>query len=183
MIELDAAVRIVEEELERDYRRQSALGVRPHDLVVASAVRHELVWIVHVATAEYLRTCESSFLLVGGGPYLVDRMDGGLHSVGAVSWASGAWEVDYRVRVRGEVVRTAVDDLHDEVRAVVVAQGRIPAMHLLRQRVPALAHGQIVAYVMGLIEGAVPAGLVDIVARELVSSVDPGMAVRTIRAG
>ncbi|MFD8260242.1 hypothetical protein ACFV19_15200 [Streptomyces griseoluteus] len=33
VIELDAAVRIVEEELEREFRREAALGVRPHDLV------------------------------------------------------------------------------------------------------------------------------------------------------
>ncbi|MFF7382267.1 hypothetical protein [Streptomyces griseoluteus] len=36
MIEADAAVRIVEEELEREFQRQSALGVRPPNVVVAS---------------------------------------------------------------------------------------------------------------------------------------------------
>ncbi|BDH06857.1 YrhB domain-containing protein [Streptomyces seoulensis] len=183
MIELDAAVRIVEEELEREYRRKSALGRQPPNLVVSRAVRHELAWIVSVATAEYLRTRDPALLLVGAGPYLVDRMDGGLHSVGAVSWASGAWETDYRVRIRGEVVRTAVDELHDEVRAAVAEKGRLPAMRLLRQRVPVLALSQAAAYVTGLGEGAAPAGLVAVVTRELVPPVDPVMAVDTIRAG
>ncbi|MGC4997311.1 MULTISPECIES: YrhB domain-containing protein [unclassified Streptomyces] len=183
MIGLDAAVRIVEEELEREYRRESELGIRPHDLVVVSAVRHDLVWIVEVAMAEYVRTRDADFLLVGAGPYLVDRLDGGLHSVGAVSWASGAWETDYRVRIRGEAVRTAVDELHDEVRAAVAEKGRLPAMRLLRQRVPVLALSQAAAYVTGLSEGAAPAELLAVVTRELVPPVDPVMAVDTIRAG
>ncbi|WP_030809683.1 YrhB domain-containing protein [Streptomyces sp. NRRL F-2799] len=183
MIELDAAVRIVEDELEREYRRKSTLGVQPVNVVVASAVWHELVWVVHVATAEYLRTHDPASLLVGGGPYLVDRMDGGLHSVGAVSWASGAWETDYRVRVRREVVRTAVDDLHDEVRAVVAGEGRLRAVRLLRERVPVLVLGQALAYVSGLGGGGAPPELVEVVTRELVAPVDPVMAVRTIRAG
>ncbi|MYZ05962.1 hypothetical protein GT028_01030 [Streptomyces sp. SID2999] len=183
MIELDAAVRIVEEELEREFRRQTALGVRPPNVVVARTVRHELVWVVSVATAEYLRTRDPAFLLVGAGPYLVDLVDGGLHSVGAVSWTSGAWETDYRVRVRGEAVRTAVDDLHDEVRAALAERGKLPAVRLLRERVPALVLGQALAYVSGLSGDGAPPELVDIVTRELVAPVDPVMAVRTIRAG
>ncbi|MFG3043771.1 YrhB domain-containing protein [Streptomyces sp. NPDC048241] len=183
MIEVDVAVGIVEEELEREFRRQSALGVRPLRLVVARAVRHELVWIVEVAAAEFLRSRDPSFLLVGAGPYLVDREDGGLHSVGVVSARSGEWETDYRVRIRGEVVRTAVDDLHDEVRAVLREQGRTHAMRLLRQRVPVLGHGQVVAYVTGLSQGGAPAELVEVVRREVVLPVDPVMAVRTVRAG
>ncbi|MGW4226073.1 YrhB domain-containing protein [Streptomyces bauhiniae] len=177
MIELDAAVRIVEEELE------SALKVEPVNMVVASVVRHELVWVVHVTTAEYLRSRDPAFLLVGGGPYLVDRADGGLHSVGAVSWKTGAWETDYRVRIRGEAVRTAVDDLHDEVRAAVAERGKLPAVRLLREQVPALVLGQALAYVSGLGGDGAPPELVDIVTRELVAPVDPVMAVRTIRAG
>ncbi|MFJ3659293.1 hypothetical protein ACIPPM_02360 [Streptomyces sp. NPDC090119] len=108
---------------------------------------------------------------------------GGLHSVGVVSARPGEWEADYRVRIRGEVVRTAMDDLHDEVRAALAERGRIHAMHLLRQRVPALAHGQVVAYVTGLGQGEAPAELVEVVRRELVPPVDPVMAVHTIRAG
>ncbi|MEU9921512.1 YrhB domain-containing protein [Streptomyces griseoluteus] len=182
MIELDAAVRIVEEELEREFRREAALGVRPHHLVVVSAVRHELVWIVEVATAEYVRTRDPAFLLVGAGPYLVDRVDGGLHAVGVLSWTSGEWEADYRVRIRVETLRTAVDDLDDEVRAAAADQGRIPAARLLRQRVPVLALGQALAYVSGLSAGGAPEELVEVVTRELVAPVDPVMAVDTIRA-
>lgn len=182
VIELDAAVRIVEEELGRAFRREAALGVRPHDVVVVSAVRHELVWIVQVATAQYARTHDTDFLLVGAGPYLVDRVDGGLHTVGAVSWASGAWETDYRVRIRGETPRTAVDDVDDEVRAAAAEQGRIAAARLLRRRVPVLALGQALAYVSGLSGPGAPAELVEVVTRELVAPADPVTAVRTIRA-
>ncbi|MFF8650407.1 YrhB domain-containing protein [Streptomyces griseoluteus] len=147
-----------------------------------SAVRHELVWIVQVATAQYARTHDTDFLLVGAGPYLVDRVDGGLHTVGAVSWASGAWETDYRVRIRGETPRTAVDDVDDEVRAAAAEQGRIAAARLLRRRVPVLALGQALAYVSGLSGPGAPAELVEVVTRELVAPADPVTAVRTIRA-
>ncbi|MEW2316052.1 YrhB domain-containing protein [Streptomyces bauhiniae] len=182
MIELDAAVRIVEEELEREFRRKTALGVQSHDLVVVSAVRHELVWIVQVATAEYVRTRDTNFLLVGAGPYLVDRVDGGLHAIGVLSWMSGEWEADYRVRIRGETLRTAVDDLDDEVRAAAAEKGRIPAARLLRQRVPVLALGQALAYVSGLAGDGAPPELVEVITRELVAPVAPVMAVDTIRA-
>ncbi|MFD4789964.1 hypothetical protein ACFWN1_23500 [Streptomyces sp. NPDC058459] len=107
MRELDAAVRIVEEELERAYRQQSA------------------------------RT----------------------RSAG---WTAGCTR---------------------SVRAAVTEWGRIPATHLLRQRVPAPAHGQVVAQVTGLGHGSAPTGLVDIATRELVPPVDPVMALHTIRAG
>ncbi|MET7698655.1 hypothetical protein [Streptomyces sp. NPDC005485] len=30
------------------------------------------------------------------GPYLIDRVDGGLHQIGVVSAVAGEWEADYR---------------------------------------------------------------------------------------
>lgn len=182
MIERDAAVRIVEEELERDYRRESSAGLDPLRTAVAHVERHELVWIVSWTSEEYLRTRDPSFMLIGNGPYLVDRLDGSLHRIGVVSAVTGAWEVDYRVRIRGQAVRTAVDDLHDEVRAVADARGRVHAMHILRRRVPALPHAQVIEYVTALKDGdVVPAHLVEVSTAELVPPVDPVLSVRTIR--
>ncbi|WSW30763.1 YrhB family protein [Streptomyces sp. NBC_01003] len=49
---------------------------------------------------EFVRTRNSQFMPAGNGPYLVDRVDGGLHQIGVVSAATGGWEADYRARIR-----------------------------------------------------------------------------------
>ncbi|MFC7895533.1 YrhB domain-containing protein [Streptomyces sp. NPDC057381] len=181
VIERDAAVRIVEEELERDHQRQLAAGMEPMRMAVAHVEQHELVWVVSWTSEEYLRTRNPDFMLAGNGPYLVDRLDGSLHQVGVVSAVTEAWVVDYRVRIRGQAVRTAVDDLHDELRAVAAARGRIHAMHTLRQRLPVLTHAQVIEYVTALRDGDPPIHLVEVANRELVPPVDPVLSVETIR--
>ncbi len=151
-------------------------------MAVACVEQHELVWIVSWTSEEYLRTRNPDYMLAGNGPYLVDRVDGGLHKIGVVSAATGAWEADYRVRIRGQAIRTAVDDLHDEVRAVAAARGRIHAMHTLRRSVPVLSPVQVMDYVTALNDAdAPPAHLVEIATVELVPPVDPVLSVRTIR--
>ncbi|MER6845596.1 YrhB domain-containing protein [Streptomyces platensis] len=181
MIDRDAAVRLVEEELERDHQRELAWGLDPMRMVVAHVREHELVWIVAWTSEEYLRTRNSRFAPVGNGPYLVDRVDGSLHRVGVPSAHSGAWETDYRVRIRGLTVRTAVDELHEEVRAVAAARGRMPALRTLRQRLPALTPAQAVAYVTALQDGDAPAHLVEVATKALVPPLNPVLGVRTIR--
>ncbi|MFE7712677.1 YrhB domain-containing protein [Streptomyces sp. NPDC057486] len=181
MIERDAAVRMVEEELERDYQRELLAGLDPIRMAVAHVEQHEVVWIVSWTSEDYLRTRNPDFMLAGNGPYLVDRLDGSLHQIGPVSAVTGAWEADYRVRIRGQVIRTAVGDLHDEVRTVADARGRIHAMHTLRQRVPVLSHAQVIEYVTALGDGDAPAHLVEVSTAELVPPVDPVLSVQTIR--
>ncbi|WP_308187794.1 YrhB domain-containing protein [Streptomyces sp. CNZ748] len=129
MIERDAAVQMVEEELERDYQRDLAAGLEPMRMAVAHVKQHELAWVISWTSEEYLRTRNPDFMLAGNGPYLVDRRNGSLHQIGVLSAVTEAWVVDYRVRIRGKAVRTAVDDLHDEVRAVAATRGKIHAMH------------------------------------------------------
>ncbi|MFF8805655.1 YrhB domain-containing protein [Streptomyces omiyaensis] len=86
MTERADAVRIVEDELERDHRAHVALGVaRPARDVIVHVVEHEPAWMVFVQSEEYARTGDVSAMLVGHGPYLVDRVDGGLHPVGPLS--------------------------------------------------------------------------------------------------
>ncbi|MFE7788637.1 YrhB domain-containing protein [Streptomyces sp. NPDC057460] len=89
MIEREAAVRIVEEQLERDYQRELSTGLNPMRMAVAHVEQHELVWIVSWTSEKYLRTRNPDFRLAGNGPYLIDRVDGGLHQVGVVSAATG----------------------------------------------------------------------------------------------
>ncbi|MFI1930595.1 YrhB domain-containing protein [Streptomyces sp. NPDC020330] len=181
MIERDAAVRTVEEELERDYQRQLSAGLNPMRMAVSDVERHELVWIVFWTSEEYLRTRDPNLMLAGNGPYLVDRVDGSLHWIGVVASVTDAWEADYRSRIRGQTTRTAVDELHDEVRAVAEARGRIHAMHTLRRSVPTLSLAQTVEYVTALQRGDAPAHLAELATGELVPPTDPFLSVTTIR--
>ncbi|MDX3177143.1 YrhB family protein, partial [Streptomyces scabiei] len=183
MIDREAAVRLVEEQLTRDYRTWLATDPDAMRMAVVRVREHELVWIVSWQSEEFVRTRRPERMLVGNGPYLVDRVDGSLHQVGVVSAKSGAWEADYRARIRGLPVRTAVDDLHDGIRAVAVARGRVHAVLTLRRRLPGLTPAEAVRYVGALLDGDLPGRLLAAATAALVTPVDPVSAVQTIRPG
>ncbi|MFI6048680.1 YrhB domain-containing protein [Streptomyces violascens] len=172
---------MVEEELDRDFQKELSAGSVPMRMAVTHVEEHELAWVVCWTTEEFVRTRNPDFQLAGNGPYLVDRVDGSLHQIGVLSAMGGEWEHDYRVRIRGLAVRTAVDDLHDEVRAAAATRGRVRAMHTLRQRVRGLSHAQVIEYVTALQYGDAPAHLVEVATDELVPPVDPVLSVHTIR--
>ncbi|MFF9022108.1 YrhB domain-containing protein [Streptomyces eurythermus] len=183
MIDREAAVRIVREELERQDRRWSAVVPGWSRATVTGVEEHELVWIVYWDSEEFARTGNFRARLVGNGPYLVDRVDGGLHQIGVVSAHTGEWEADYRARVRGETVRTPVDDLHDEIREVAAAHGRVRASRTLRRRLPELSPAQSLQYVGALLAGGAPDHLVAVAVERLVRPVDRVLTARTIRPG
>ncbi|MBJ3809265.1 YrhB domain-containing protein [Streptomyces flavofungini] len=183
MIERETAVRIVEEELARAYQGWVTLGLDSTRPTVVLVEEHELVWKVYWQSEEYARTRDPAAMFVGHGPYLVDRVDGGLHEIGAAAETGDDWEADYRVRIRGQVIRTPVDDLHDEIREIATARGRIPAVRTLRQRLPALSPSQALEYVQALLHGEAPGPLVSVAAAQLTAPIDPVLAVRTIRQG
>ncbi|MEU6765742.1 YrhB domain-containing protein [Streptomyces sp. NPDC046853] len=183
MIEREAAVLAVEEQLERDYQEWRAVDAQALRMVVGDVEEHELVWIVDWTSREFVRTGNPAFLLIGNGPYLVDRVDGGLHQIGVASAAQGAWEDDYRARIRGLPVRTAVDDLHVELHELAAARGRMTAVRTLRRKLPVLSPAEAIEYVSALLDGDVPARLVAVAAGALVEPLDPVFAVTTIREG
>ncbi|MFD4228204.1 YrhB domain-containing protein [Streptomyces sp. NPDC058545] len=183
MIEREAAVRAVEEQLERDYQQWRAVSVDATRMAVVRVEEHELVWIVSWQSEEFVRTRNSGYMLVGNGPYLVDRVDGGLHQIGVVSAVTGEWEADYRARIRGLPVRTAVDDLHDALRGVAATRGRMHAVRTLRQRLPVLAPAEAIEYVSALLDGDAPARLVAVAIKELVEPLNPVLAVKAILSG
>jgi hypothetical protein len=183
VIEREAAVRAVEEQLERDYQQWQAAGVDMMRMAVVDVEEHELVWIVSWTSEEFVRTRNSEFMLAGNGPYLVDRVDGGLHQIGVVSAVTGEWEADYRARIRGLPVRTAVDDLHDALCGVATTRGRIHAVRTLRQRLLVLSPAEAIEYVSALLDGDAPARLVAVAAKELVEPLNPVLAVETILSG
>ncbi|MEU8686145.1 YrhB domain-containing protein [Streptomyces sp. NPDC048611] len=178
------AVRVVEDELDRESQRWAALGVDPIRTKVMCVEEHELVWKVYWQSEEYVRTRNPAAMLVGHGPYLVDRVDGGLHQIGVVSEKGGEWEADYRTRIRGMRVRTAVDDLHDEIRELAAARGRMHSVRALRQRLPALSPAQALGYVKALQVGGEPSPqLVAVAVERLVEPLNPVLAVQTVRRG
>ncbi|MFJ9845973.1 YrhB domain-containing protein [Kitasatospora sp. NPDC101155] len=183
MIEREAAVRAVEEQLERVYQNQRAAGVNALRMAVVDVEEHELVWIVHWTSEEFVRTRNPEFMLGGNGPYLVDRVDGGLHGIGVVSAVTGAWEDDYRARIRGLPVRTAVDDLHDATRDIAATHGRLHGVRAIRQSLPVLSPAEAIEYVRALLNGDAPAHLVAVATKELVEPLNPVLAVGTIRMG
>ncbi|NEC08796.1 YrhB domain-containing protein [Streptomyces sp. SID7909] len=183
MIEREEAVRLVEEQLEREHREWLAKGVEQPAVAVADVEEHELVWIVHWQSVEYLRTESFKDMLLGNGPYLVDRVDGGLHRIGVVSAVSGAWQDDYRGRIRGLPVRTAVDELHDAVRAAAAEHGRLHAMRMLRRKLPGMSPSAAANYVRTLLDGEPPAHFVAAATAELVEPINPVEMVETVRPG
>ena len=183
MIEREAAVRAVEEQLERDYQKWRAAGVDALRMAVVDVEKHELVWIVYWTSEEFVRTRDQGHMLVGNGPYLVDRVDGGLHRIGVVSAHTGEWESDYRARIRGLPVRTAVDDLHEALCGVAATRGRLHAVRTLRQRLPMLSPAEAIEYVSALLDGSAPARLVAVATKELVEPLNPVLAVETILRG
>ncbi|WP_369149004.1 YrhB domain-containing protein [Streptomyces sp. R44] len=172
MIDRDFATRVAQEDLDRRYSGW---------LAVSGVEEHELVWIVYYQAVEYLRTRDPGLLLGGNGPYLVDRLDGSLHQIGPVAAVTGEWEPDYRIRIRKMTIRTAVDELHEEICRTSAADGRITAMRVLRRRVQELTHAQVVEYVTALQAGTAPPHLVEIATRVLVPPLDPVLSVHTIR--
>ncbi|MFD3505218.1 YrhB domain-containing protein [Streptomyces sp. NPDC058676] len=183
MIEREAAVRAVEEQLERDYQQWRAVSVDAIRMAVVRVEEHELVWIVSWQSEEFVRTQNSRYMLVGNGPYLVDRVDGGLHQIGVVSANTGEWETDYRVRIRGLPVRTAVDDLHHALYGVAATHGRMNAVRTLRQRLPMLSPAEAIEYVSALLDGDAPARLVAVATKKLVEPFNSVLAVETILSG
>jgi hypothetical protein len=183
VIEREAAVRAVEDQLERAYQQWRAVSADAVRMAVVCVEEHELVWIVSWQSEDFVRTRNSKYALIGNGPYLVDRVDGGLHQIGVVSAKTGEWEADYRARIRGLPVRTAVDDLHDALCGVAATRGRMHAVRTLRQRLPVLLPAEALEYVSALLKGDAPALLVEIATRELVEPLDPVLAVKTVLSG
>ncbi|WDO11286.1 YrhB family protein (plasmid) [Streptomyces murinus] len=183
MIERDAAIQAVEEQLELDYQQWRAVSAKAVQMAVVSVEEHELVWIVYWQSETFVRTRKTEDMLVGNGPYLVDRVNGGLHQIGVLSAHTGEWETDYRARIRGLPVRTETDDLHDTLRTIAAARGRMHAARTLRQKLPMFSPAEAIEYVSALLKGDAPARLVAAATKELVEPFNPVLGVETIVSG
>ncbi|MFF5706592.1 YrhB domain-containing protein [Streptomyces sp. NPDC012794] len=95
-----------------------------HELVVHEVKEHALGWLVFWNSAEYARSRDLRDLLVGGGPYLVDRYDGSVHHIPVTTWVGGDWEELYLRQIKG--VR-APDPLAASVLALMNSAGAVAA--------------------------------------------------------
>ncbi|USQ85610.1 YrhB family protein [Streptomyces phaeoluteigriseus] len=77
MIEREAAVRAVEDQLERDYQQWRAAGVDALRMAVVDVEQHELAWIVFWTSEEFVRTRNPEFMLAGSGPFWSTVSTGG----------------------------------------------------------------------------------------------------------
>ncbi|WP_422070578.1 YrhB domain-containing protein [Streptomyces orinoci] len=57
---------------------------------------HALGWLVIRQSVEYIRSRDPEKMLVGRGPYPVDRQDGSIHHIPVTTYVAGGWEEFYR---------------------------------------------------------------------------------------
>ncbi|MFJ6137879.1 YrhB domain-containing protein [Kitasatospora sp. NPDC092286] len=153
MVTEERAVKLVEALLSK--KRQEALakyGKSP-EVVVLSVEEHALGWLVGWQSVEYIRSRDPLNMLVGSGPYLVDRQDGSIHHIPVVTFVVEDWEELYLWQVKG--VRRP-EPLMATVRALLQADGTVTAMRHLRKHAPALGLSEAKEYVMVMLDGGDP---------------------------
>lgn len=128
----ERAVELVEALLSRE-RQESPWMARLPEVAVLDVKEHALGWLVTWQSVEYIRSRDIKKMLVGSGPYLVDRQDGSIHHIPVTTYVGESWEELYLQLVRG--VRPP-DPLITAVRALVHSDGTMAAIRHLRKQAP-----------------------------------------------
>jgi hypothetical protein len=123
------------------------------EVAVSGVEEHALGWLVFSQSAEYLRTGDWRKMLIGGGPYLVDRHDGSIHHIPFLTYVDEGWGELYLEQVKG--VRPP-DPLPAAIRDLVSSDGFMAALRELRTRAPQLTIREAKAYVDALRNGDDP---------------------------
>ncbi|MEU4684058.1 YrhB domain-containing protein [Streptomyces xinghaiensis] len=153
VVNKERAVELVEDLLSRE-RQESPRMAGPPELAVLDVEEHALGWLVFVQAVEYIRSRDTGKMVVGHGPYLVDRQDGSIHHIPVTTFVGEGWEELYLQQVRG--VRPP-DLLITDVLALVCSDGTMAAIRNLRKQAPLLGPQQAKAYVTALRDGKQPA--------------------------
>ncbi|MET8853629.1 YrhB domain-containing protein [Amycolatopsis sp. NPDC004625] len=140
------AVQIVERHLAgwpaRGQPRMVIMDVRPH----------RLGWLISSQSERYVRTREFIDMVVGHGPFLVDGVDGSLHTVHATAdLEGGEWIEDYLEQVRG---LKRDDSLRSRITELLGSGQRFDALRLVRASAPDLGAQGAKAYVEAASAGA-----------------------------
>ncbi|MEU1502032.1 YrhB domain-containing protein [Streptomyces sp. NPDC005732] len=149
MVTEERAVDLVEALLLRERQESPWLP----ELAVLDVEEHVLGWLVTSQSVEYIRSRDSEKMLVGSGPYLVDRQDGSIHHIPVTTYVGEDWEELYLRQVRG--VRPS-DPLITAVRALVHSDGTMAAIRHLRKQAPLLGPHQAKTFVMAVRDGGEP---------------------------
>lgn len=150
VITRERAVELVEAQLaveERD--RKMAYP----EVAVSGVEEHVLGWLVVWQSVDYLRTRDCGKMLIGNGPYLVDRHDGSIHHIPVTTYVSEGWEELYLEQVRGVKLP---DPLPSAVRDLLASDGFMAALRHLRSRAPQLTILEAKAYADALRNGDDP---------------------------
>ncbi|MEU4624960.1 YrhB domain-containing protein [Actinoplanes sp. NPDC023801] len=158
-------MKLVEAQLAVEREAQPTLP----ELVVFKVEEHAFGWLVYWQSADYVKTSDFGRMLVGHGPYLVDREDGRIHHIPVTTFVPGAWEELYRQQVKGI---KPLDPLLTAVREILGRDGRLAALHHLRKHAPRLSLYEAKAYADALRAGGEPED-------ELVARAGPEQAGRT----
>ncbi|MGI5171181.1 YrhB domain-containing protein [Spirillospora sp. CA-253888] len=159
MIDREHAVRLVNGVLRDTERRYAAEGsAKP--LVITKVIEHRLGWILHWQAQAFADSGDWRDMLIGTGPYLVDRHDGSVHFIPGTDYLGDLWEEDYEQRVKPP--RDAEKDpwsdvpFATELRETFEREGRVAAIRLLRRHAPVLTMAQADQYVAAVAVGEHP---------------------------
>ncbi|MGW4894870.1 YrhB domain-containing protein [Kitasatospora sp. NPDC004240] len=152
MVTEERAVELVEALLSRQ-RQESPWMARGPEVAVLDVQEHALGWLVTWQSVEYVRGGGFETMLVGHGPYLVDRQDGSIHHIPVTTFVRPDWADLYLQQIKG--VRPP-DPLIAAARALLRSDGTMAAMRHLRREAPLLGPQQAKAYVMAVRDGKEP---------------------------
>jgi len=120
-------------------------------LAVLDVEEHALGWLVFLQSVEYIRTREHKKMLLGQGPYLVDRQDESIHHIPVTTYVGEDWAELYLRQVKG--IRPP-DPLVAAVREHLHSEGTMAAIRHLRKQAPRLGPREAKTYVMAVRNGA-----------------------------
>jgi hypothetical protein len=144
------AVELAEALLIEKRRRQPSLP----ELAIFQVKEHAFGWLVYWQSVDYLRSKDFGKMLIGHGPYLVDREDGSIHHLPVTMHVDDNWHESYVEHVRGVRPR---DSLLTTIQELLSRSGVVDALRHLRREAPQLNLLDAKAYIDAVRNGEEPA--------------------------
>ncbi len=144
------AVELAEALLAEKQRQQPSLP----ELAIFLVEDHAFGWLVYWQSVDYLRSRDFGKMLIGHGPYLVDREDGSIHHIPVTAQVDDNWEESYLEHVRGV---KPPDPLLTTIRDLLSRDGAMAALRHLRKQAPQLGLQDVKAYIDTVRNGGEPA--------------------------
>lgn len=155
VITRERAVGLVAALLLRERQESPPWASRP-EVAICRVLEHDLGWVISWQSVEYIRG-DAHKMLVGHGPYLVDRYDGSIHHIPATTYLDPHWPEAYGRQVKGispPEGTESPDLLIDALRTLVHSDGVVAAVRYLRRQIPQLGIQDAKAHVIAIRDGA-----------------------------